>query len=697
MGLAASQARFLCITARKMNCEYKSTDLAQQKLEITNQLADISNEYSNAMNSTKLMWDNDSVGSACNVDYALLMSPSAANDYNPYMLSTASGAIVLNSEYAAAAKAAGISKAGGFGSQDSRDRFLSALCSQGIITEETTKSITNNFYSVDQEATKEAGQIVFGNVVSTNGIAWNTIAGMGDEPKDKYAADDFTLSQLCLSDIGTSKIDWAQVLLSEGQVTDIEYKTTMQDFQDMIASAQRKEFDTQVIGQLNKDYNQYIAQENYSAAEADKYLSVVRLAQNYNSVDDNGYIVSNGNPIQYDGAPVTQEQAWSLIVAQLKDDQQVYKNTYDVSGTDTGTTSKQVSLKDVEPSSTQIGFNTTTNNINIKNKEVVKALSVLSNGIVLQGDSVADVDIADVLTGNITVISSDDLNSKEFIESIKKIFDQIVAKLGYTDGTTVTGTGLNVDEDSASALNFAYNMIMKRYLNEARIVNVGGNNSSTSMIDNAAYKNAEAYNAVGTNESTNTNKNYAVSLSNMLSAFLTYYDNGLMGAASNYVVGDSVDTSEYVTEDANYVYLGKLQEESYSMREKVADFYDIMYNNIIENGWREDVSIDDSEYLEQCIKNGTYSMTSMNMLDGYYYQTRYNSTGYMVELADEDAIARAEAEFTAKKAELTYKEDKIDIKTKQLDAEISALTTEYETVKTLISNSIEKTFTMFSS
>ena len=102
MGLAASQARFLCITARKADCEYKSTDLAQQKLEITNQLSDISNEYSNAMNSTKLIWDNENVANPAAVDYALLMTHSAANDYNPYMLTTASGAIVLNSTYAAA-------------------------------------------------------------------------------------------------------------------------------------------------------------------------------------------------------------------------------------------------------------------------------------------------------------------------------------------------------------------------------------------------------------------------------------------------------------------------------------------------------------------------------------------------------------------------------------------------------------------
>ena len=88
-------------------------------------------------------------------------------------------------------------------------------------------------------------------------------------------------------------------------------------------------------------------------------------------------------------------------------------------------------------------------------------------------------------------------------------------------------------------------------------------------------------------------------------------------------------------------------------------------------------------------------MSSLNN-DGYYYQTRYNETGYVVEVSDKDAIAREEAEFTSKKAELTYKEDSIDLKTKQLDAEISSLSTEYDTVKSLISKSIEKTFAMFS-
>ena len=87
-------------------------------------------------------------------------------------------------------------------------------------------------------------------------------------------------------------------------------------------------------------------------------------------------------------------------------------------------------------------------------------------------------------------------------------------------------------------------------------------------------------------------------------------------------------------------------------------------------------------------------MSSLNN-DGYYYQTRYNETGYIKEVTDDDAIARAEAEYQRMKSELTYKENSMDLKSKKLDAEISTLSTEYETVQKLISKNIEKTFTMF--
>ena len=79
-----------------------------------------------------------------------------------------------------------------------------------------------------------------------------------------------------------------------------------------------------------------------------------------------------------------------------------------------------------------------------------------------------------------------------------------------------------------------------------------------------------------------------------------------------------------------------------------AEFYSIMFNNILENGWYNNLYIDDKEYLDNALKNGQLFITSINE-DGYYYQDRYNANGYIMEDTDDDAITQAEREFSAVK------------------------------------------------
>ena len=62
------------------------------------------------------------------------------------------------------------------------------------------------------------------------------------------------------------------------------------------------------------------------------------------------------------------------------------------------------------------------------------------------------------------------------------------------------------------------------------------------------------------------------------------------------------------------------------------------------------------------------------------------------EVADEEAIAKAEAKYNTEKTRIENKEQTIDLKMKNLDTEISSLTTEYDTTKGIISKAIEKGF-----
>ena len=101
MGLAASQARLLTITARKADCEFQSMSLSHQKLALARDMEKVSNDYQTALNTTKLVYDYYGSGdSDMDLTYDLLMSPSIYNDYYPKLVTDAKNRVILNSAYA---------------------------------------------------------------------------------------------------------------------------------------------------------------------------------------------------------------------------------------------------------------------------------------------------------------------------------------------------------------------------------------------------------------------------------------------------------------------------------------------------------------------------------------------------------------------------------------------------------------------
>lgn len=674
MGLATAQARFLGITARKADCEYKSTELAQQKLEITNQLSDVAAEYSNALNSTMLIWQNDATNKTTNVTYSLLMTPSALNDYNPYMITTPSGAIVLNSEYAAAAKAAGISKAGGVGSQEGRDKFIAALVPGGIITQETAAAITQTDYTGVKNAD---GSVTLTEIPASNtdksgptqnpdSVLWNPAAGMGAQPLDKGSASIMQLSDLILSEsIGQQPIDWTSMFVTSGKISETEYKATMEQLNKKLIDAKKAD-----MGSSTPEDTSDTAQTDYANKIADYNTQIANARANGDENNLNRLLAEKNEYI-----------AANPIKAAM----------YDIQDYQTKYSGNKISFDDISNN-----FQISDSNIKDSsfttsgNETLINGITVVKNGIINKYPAeIEEMTIGDLLSGNIVLMiqnSDHDKSKNAMSETVEKLLTYIAKIMGYGQ----SGVGLNVDDASNDALEYALMMTTKLFLRPENTITGGSRHSDSAMTENSAYMTAEESNRIA-----QSGDYTAVSLSNMMSSFLTYFDNYLSGVDSNYVVGKTVDTSSYVTDDSSYIYVGKSTAEVASREETLADFFDELYNNICEHGWRQDDSVDDEEYLASTIKDGRYSMSSLNN-DGYYYQTRYNETGYLVEVTDSDAISRAEAEYTRKKAELTYKEDSMDVKSKKLDAEISSLTSEYDTVKNLISKNIEKTFTMFS-
>ncbi len=212
MGLSAGQARLLTITGRKSDCEYASMKLSHQKIALSRDLAELSNEYQNSLDQTKLIYDYYGTGDTTTpLSYGLLMTPSALNDYMPTTITDSLGRVTLNSKYASAARAAGIPQEGlgTLPSEGMRNAFIQGLYTSGILTKKTAETILGLPYN------QQAG---FGGGTT---VALVTEQCTVDEFIRKLSENGQTID-ISLAGVNTDGVDspWFQIV-NQGNVTSL--------------------------------------------------------------------------------------------------------------------------------------------------------------------------------------------------------------------------------------------------------------------------------------------------------------------------------------------------------------------------------------------------------------------------------------------------------------------------------------------
>lgn len=192
------------------------------------------------------------------------------------------------------------------------------------------------------------------------------------------------------------------------------------------------------------------------------------------------------------------------------------------------------------------------------------------------------------------------------------------------------------------------------------------------------------------------NDAYALNLTNMAKAFYTYFAMYMEGLAStNLKVTKEKATSTFVTSMPGDFAFNVLEDvDTTGNNLLTSNFYDTLFNQIATRGWVKNENIHDNEYLQTMLQNGSMYMTTLSD-DDYYYQSNYATYKYVKEVTDEEFIAQAEAKYLREKEKIQGKENILDMKMKNLDTEISALTTEYDTVKSVISNGVKTSFTRY--
>ena len=102
MGLSASQARLLSITARLSDNELHSQQIANSKVRLADKTQEASQEYIDALNTTKLMFTSyDTKGNASQTELTAGFLYQYADMKNQYGISNSSGKLLVNSTDAA--------------------------------------------------------------------------------------------------------------------------------------------------------------------------------------------------------------------------------------------------------------------------------------------------------------------------------------------------------------------------------------------------------------------------------------------------------------------------------------------------------------------------------------------------------------------------------------------------------------------
>lgn len=565
MGLAASQARLLTITARKSDCEYKSMLLSHQKIALSREMSELSAEYDNSIQQTKLIYDYyGQTSETTPLSYGLMMTPSAMNNYTPLLVTDNGGRVVLDGRLAKAARDAGIPQEGldGLPSSDIRNKFIDSLASTGYISQNTAENIKKTTYN--QMAGVGSCDLV--NVNTTEGTLTDLIDMVSTQYFDfSDAIIDDTSNQLAFIN-QTKLLDYSSDYSSH---TDAAHKLTFADI-------------------LNGNYVYWV--------EGD---------YNRNNMTTKGGITD----------AICNLSIWDAMF-------ETFEGLLD-----TGDEYTQAALAYARRMITDMVTN-------------------------LGADCEQAVEHADI--GRVP--ASDKWNLHNDIG--KNIVDNFGDLRAYGDKAPEDGPR-DASYDSISA-------------------DVVGINGIYAHDDN------------GDNDNDSKRSYTTINISTMFNAYLTYFAQYMEGIGdSSYEVNKTKTSSNLI--DDMFVFTMVTDVDTSGDNLLIAAFYDTLFNQICSKGWTENDKVNDNEYLQESLKNGNMYISTLAD-DGYYYHGNYATNRYIKEITDEEAVAQAEAKYNREKEKLSYKENILDMKMKNLDTEISSLTTEYDTVKSVISKNIEKGF-----
>lgn len=287
MGMAASQARLLSITARLTNNENTGQAISYSKQRLADQTQQITNEYNEALDATKLTVLTGFNGAQANyedISYNLMTGMQMANSTKQYVVTDTKGKVLVTNDIAKAY-------------ERSKGDFNSFLAQLGYSQSDMIVQNTDEYTDAQKDVAGQKIHEAWDKYFATVGI------NLGDYEHDTFR-DEFQWNNTfrngtTVSEVGDGYTSYKD---ENGKWQPINYEGTTQESRDLYEYAMSitEAFLRTTNDANNKPYIMTGADAIKSAADPDN-ASAIKYYQNiFNKIQSSGYFTYTNTPAEID-------------------------------------------------------------------------------------------------------------------------------------------------------------------------------------------------------------------------------------------------------------------------------------------------------------------------------------------------------------------------------------------------------------
>ncbi len=294
-----------------------------------------------------------------------------------------------------------------------------------------------------------------------------------------------------------------------------------------------------------------------------------------------------------------------------------------------------------------------------------------------------------------------DLNqAKELLNNaVNTILSEVVTSANYegfadwmlTNRASLGTYGINPDSKIEKAGNKTVSEVLNSYLDTKKtfINNIFDDNTPVT-VDGVSYASSYAYIEQGMTNGTID----AATLTEIDTVLKLIKEKGLIQSENyntvikQFIVEEMIE----VNGETKYAWIDENDTSNTGNADAKAQWYTNLFQRMtkgykaLENGLAKS-----KEWIEYALESGIVSMEQVDKSFNWKGLT-YKTCTRITEETDNDAVTKAEAEYNRAMNDIEAKDNIYDIQLKNIDTEHSSLQAEYDSIKGVISKNIDRTF-----